>query len=57
MCQNTLIANWTGKKGSHYHLPSVKRVLDYKNASWKGFGEIDYKMTLQNHLFNTCLGE
>lgn len=28
-----------------------------KSASWKGFGEIDYKMTLQNHLFNTCLGE
>lgn len=45
------------KKGNHYHLPRVKCILDYKNASWKGFGEIDYKMTLQNHLFSTCLGE
>lgn len=52
-----LIANWTGKTGSHYHLPKVKCILDYKNASWKGFGDIDYKMTLQNHLFNTCLEE
>ena len=38
------------EKGSHYHLPKAKGTFEPQNfPSRKEFGEIDYKMTLQNH--------